>query len=179
MRIRWSIFLLLFALESGMGWEIFLEYSHTMNALGKDNLFRLGVASPQKEGFFVDGYGEVNLFLGVPLQQKTNTLASTVVFPYTAVGLDLGYRNMTLAEMQPYARFGMYVVWPHQGMTSTGQGIGIRGGIGMLFLPWLHTGVSVGVDFTALMEQTRADKIVTSPWYHQGVQVTGGIWQRF
>ncbi|MCX7882364.1 MAG: hypothetical protein N2314_03975 [Brevinematales bacterium] len=174
MKQRWVICLFLLSLQGGMGWEIFAEYTHTMSALGKDHLFRGGITTPLWRGWAFSAYGEANVFFGIP----TGGTGGTRSFGYRGAGIDLLYRNTTLEDIQPYARFGCCWVWPSEEMTSSSFSSGIRGGVGMVFLPWQKVGLSVGVDFTGLMEGGRAEKILTTPVYHQGVQIAGSVFWR-
>lgn len=178
MKQVWFVMFLLFS-QMGMGWVFFTEYSHTMSALGKDNLFRTGIITPFIAGFGLSGYGEVNLFLGIPIQ-STNALSpgTTRGFVYSAIGLDVVYREMRFEEIFPYGRFGVCVVWPHPEMTESSQAFGVRGGVGMVFVPFKSLGFSLGIDFTGLIQGGRAARIVTRPVYHEGVQVVGGLFWR-
>lgn len=175
MRTRW-IAILSCVVQMGIGWEFSFEYSHTMNALGKDHLFRGGITTPLLKGWALSSYGEANLFLGVPLKETNMFFSgSTMAFPYFSIGGDVVYRSTAVEEMQPYARFGFCVVWPHEAMTTSTQVFGLRGGVGMMFIPHRFMGLSVGIDFTGLMYGEKANKILTAPFYHHGIQVSGGI----
>ncbi len=176
MKRHWICWILVLVANTMMGWEIFFEYSHTMSALGKDNLLRLGGITPFWQDFAVGAYGEYNLFFGIP---RTTPQGSTRMFTYKAVGIDVIYRKSLLEDIQPYARFGFVWVWANPEMTTVSEEQALRAGVGMYFLPWEKVGLSVGVDFTGLLGQSRADGIVLSPVYHQGIQLTGGVLVRF
>lgn len=158
------------------GYGVFFELSHMMSALGKDSQLRGGVSTPSWNDLCLSLYGEYNIFLGIPLGEK---LTSTELLPYSALGVEFRYQKSLLAQFQPYARFGMFLVWPHPTMTTVSQNTGIKGGIGMVFFPREKIALSVGVDFLGMMENGRAEKIIGKPVYHQGVQVSSGIILQF
>ncbi|URA11098.1 hypothetical protein [Thermospira aquatica] len=172
-RICWVLF---FVAQAMMGWEIFFEYAHTMSALGKDNLFRLGGVTPYWQDLALGGYGEYSVFFGIP---QTTPQGSTKPFTYSAVGFDVMYRKTLLEDIQPYGRFGFVWIWPNPEITTALQETAIRAGIGMSFFLREEVGLSAGVDFVGFLGQSRADRIVKSPVYHQGIQLTGGVSLRF
>jgi len=168
-----SAILILFLCEvMGMfGWSGVFEFSHTMSALGKDSVLRLGMETPSLADFSLAGYGECNVFAGIPKEEKFLT---TRIFLYYASGVDILYANKSLEDFVPYARFGIFWVWPSPEMSSTSQETGLKAGVGMRFFPWKHLGFNAGVDFLGLLANSRADKIMESPVYHQGIQLTLG-----